>query len=103
MGGNALGLQNVNQTWFVLDVGWWHPSDDDVVHNATRAIHDRIRQEAKSEGKLLEYIFMNDASYDQDVIKHYGAKNVKQLREVQRKYDPKRVFQNLVSGGFKLP
>lgn len=102
-GGSPLGLDNVNQTWFVLDSGWSFPNSDATVHNATRAMKDRIESEAKTEGTYVPYIFMNDASWDQDVIGHYGAESVRRLKEVQRKYDPELVFQNLVSGGFKLP
>ncbi len=45
---------------------------------------------------------MNDASYDQDVLAHYGAANLRRLRDVQARYDPDLVFQKLVPGGFKL-
>lgn len=102
-GGNALGLDCVNQTWFVLDSGWSFSHGDQTAHNATGAITDRIENAARTDGNYVPYIFMNDASWDQDVMGHYGAENVRKLREVQRKYDPNRVFQKLVLGGFKLP
>ncbi|KAI9784387.1 MAG: hypothetical protein M1816_000858 [Peltula sp. TS41687] len=102
-GGNALGLECINQTWFVLDAGWSFSNGDETAHNATRAIHDRIEDAGKSDGNYVPYIFMNDASWDQEVIGHYGAENVRRLWEVQRKYDPECVFQELASGGFKLP
>ena len=102
-GGNALGLQAVNQTWFVLDTGHEFSSDDESAHEVTREILARIENVSKSEGNYLPYLFMNDASYDQDVIGHYGTANVKRLKSVQRVYDPELVFQKLVPGGFKLP
>lgn len=102
-GGNALGLDSVNQTWFVLATAWWFSDGDEIAHNATHAINDRVENVAKSDGNYVPYIFMNDASWDQDVIGHYGAENVERLREVQRKYDPELVFQKLAFGGFKLP
>ncbi|MCJ1247587.1 hypothetical protein MMC30_004802 [Trapelia coarctata] len=102
-GGNALGLDAVNQTWLVLDAGWQFPDADATAHNATRAIHGRIEDAAKNDGNYVPYIFMNDASWDQDVIRHYGANNVRRLRAVQRKYDPDFVFRDLVAGGFKVP
>ena len=101
-GGNALGLESVNQTWFVLDTGWWDKDGDETAHNATRAINKRIEDAARSSGKDVPYLFMNDASWDQDVIGHYGAESVQKLQEVQRKYDPEHVFQKLAFGGFKL-
>ena len=102
-GGNALGLDSVNQTWFVLDTGHWFADDDEEAHNATREIHARIETVTHTDGNYLPYQFMNDASYDQEVIEHYGAANIQKLKEIQQEYDPELVFQKLVSGGFKLP
>ena len=102
-GGNPLGLETVNQTWFVLDTGHWFADGDETAHNATRDMHAKIEDVTHADGSYLPYQFMNDASYDQDVIGHYSAANVQKLRDVQRKYDPDLVFQKLVSGGFKLP
>ena len=102
-GGNTLGLESVNQTWFVLDTGHWFASVDEEAHNATRGIHARIENVTSTDGNYLPYQFMNDASYDQEVIGHYGAANVQKPKDVQKKYDPELVFQKLVSGGFKLP
>lgn len=101
-GGNALGLEAVNQTWFVLDMGWNSPDDDTIAHQATSSLNDRIRDAAVQTGQDLPYIFMNDASYDQKVISSYGELNVAKLMEVQKRYDPDHVFQSLVPGGFKL-
>ncbi|KAI0007112.1 putative FAD-binding oxidoreductase [Xylariaceae sp. FL0662B] len=102
-GGNALGLEAANQTWLVIDVGWWSPEDDARVTNTSLSIINKIKAVSKSTGNYVEHIFMNDASADQPVIEHYGPENVAKMREVQRKYDPDRVFQGLVPGGFKLP
>ncbi|OTA90182.1 hypothetical protein M434DRAFT_14123 [Hypoxylon sp. CO27-5] len=102
-GGNALGLQPVNQTWLVLDVGWWSPEDDEKAHNYTLSMINKVDNASKSSGHYLDYIFMNDAAADQPVIESYGAENVAKLKNTARKYDPNGVFQNLASGGFKLP
>lgn len=102
-GGNALGLLPSNQTWFVIDSGAWFPEDDALVHSATREIVQGIEESSKADGVYVPYLFMNDASWDQDVISHYGAENVARLKEVQAKYDPHHVFRDLVPGGFKLP
>ncbi|RYC59539.1 hypothetical protein CHU98_g6678 [Xylaria longipes] len=102
-GGNALGLENANQTWLAIDVGWWHASDDAAANEATASLIARVEDAAKSSGQYVDYIFMNDAAVAQNVIGHYGAGNVARLRAVQRRYDPRNIFQKLVPGGFKLP
>ncbi|KAK0636788.1 putative FAD-binding oxidoreductase [Bombardia bombarda] len=101
-GGNPLGLQPVNQTWLVLDTGWWSPAGDAVAHNATAGLITRIERASTKSGQYLPYIFQNDASYDQAVLQHYGEANVARLKKVQRRYDPGLVFQRLVPGGWKL-
>jgi hypothetical protein len=102
-GGNALGLQAVNQTWLVLDTGWWNADDDGKARTATRGIIDKIETAAKESGNYLPYLFMNDANFEQEVIASYGGRNVARLKDVQTAYDPQQVFQRLVPGGFKLP
>ncbi|KAI1377104.1 putative FAD-binding oxidoreductase [Hypoxylon crocopeplum] len=102
-GGNALGLQAVNQTWVVLDVGWWSPEDDKLAHDYTLSMINKIDDASKKSGHYVDYIFMNDAAADQAVIESYGQKNVAKLKKTARKYDPNQVFQKLASGGFKLP
>lgn len=102
-GGNALDLQNTNQTWYVIDSGWWNEKDDQTVHVATEDMIDSIKGSAEAADVHIPYIFMNDASYDQDVIKGYGQESATKLKAISAKYDPHQVFQRLVPGGFKLP
>ena len=101
-GGNVLGHDKVNQTWMVLDIGWWKAEDDAVAHRATKSLLEKIEKATKASNSYLRYIFMNDASWDQAVVDHYGTNNVRFMRQVRTKYDPSLVFHNLVSGGFKL-
>lgn len=102
-GGNALGLTAVNQTWFKVDSGWLWPDDDEVVHSGSTQLIGEVQAAAKESGNSLRYIFMNDASWDQEVIDHYGTNNVRKFRQIQREYDPDLVFQRLVPGGYKIP
>ncbi|KAI1817210.1 putative FAD-binding oxidoreductase [Poronia punctata] len=102
-GGNALGLEYASQTWLAIDIGWWNPEDDEVANEATASLIAKIEDAAKRRGKYVDYVFMNDADVSQNVIEHYGKGNVAKLRAIQRRYDPRDVFQTLVPGGFKLP
>lgn len=102
-GGNALGLQDVSQTWYAIDAGWYWESDDEFVRSATEDLTGAVIKVSKQEDSFIRYLFMNDANREQDVIASYGEDNVRKLRDVQAKYDPDLVFQRLVPGGWKLP
>ncbi|KAI1809067.1 putative FAD-binding oxidoreductase [Poronia punctata] len=101
-GGNILGLEAVDQSWLSFTTAWLWPSDDSTVHTAEGDATSQVRAASRKRGKDLPYLFMNDASWDQDVLASYGPENVQKMREVQEQYDPELVFQNLVQGGFKL-
>lgn len=102
-GGNALGLAPVNQTWYVVNSGAFHEKDDETVRQGTHGILNPLVDMSKDTGTDLPYLFMNDAGWDQNVMESYGTENVAKLQVVRAKYDPGRVFQRLVPGGFKLP
>jgi hypothetical protein len=72
-GGNALGLQPVNQTWFALNAAWWNVEDDTTVYAAIESLHGKVEALAKRAGVELRYIFMNDANINQPVIASYGS------------------------------
>ena len=59
---------------------------------------------ALSEEKRLQngFVYMNDASRDQNPLVSYGLENLDRLRDISRKYDPAQVFQELQGGGFLL-
>ena len=94
-------MQNIS-TGVHIDVGWALAKDDIEVLETPRSIIGEIQQTTKREKTYLPYLFMNDASQEQDVFAHYGTANVKKLQAVRAKYDPGCVFQKLVPGGFKL-
>ncbi|KAK3935427.1 hypothetical protein QBC46DRAFT_422660 [Diplogelasinospora grovesii] len=102
-GNNALGLRNVTQTWIALDMSWDKAADDGIVNKALEGLLGRVQNLTVENGVALEYVFMNDASWDQGVIASYGKTSVDRLRDVQRVYDPCLVFQKLVPGGQKIP
>jgi hypothetical protein len=101
-GGNPLGLEPVNQTWLSLDAGWWFSHDDEAMHGITKDMINEIETKSKAENQYLDYLFMNDAGWDQNVIQQYGQANVERLKQIQKRYDPNLVFQELVPGGYKL-
>ncbi|KAH7322479.1 hypothetical protein B0I35DRAFT_449923 [Stachybotrys elegans] len=102
-GGNALGLQAVNQTWMEVAVAWWDEADDDVANDALASIFEKVEAVTTELGIALEYKFMNDAHKSQAIIESYGDANVQRLRSIRDAYDPKHIFQSLLPGGQKIP
>jgi hypothetical protein len=102
-GGNALGVKLVSQTWLSLQTGWIRSEDDHKAHNLTTRILNRVDAVIMNHNWYVDYRFMNDAAWDQDVIRSYGKENVGRLIKIRNKYDPTHVFQRLVPGGFKIP
>ncbi|PNS14744.1 hypothetical protein CAC42_1766 [Sphaceloma murrayae] len=103
-GGNPLGL-TVDEGPYVtvqISVWWIKPEDDDLIYRSASDILEAISLVSKSRGKHASYVYMNYAAPFQDVIASYGAENKQKLMKIASKYDPKRVFQELQPGYFKL-
>lgn len=62
----------------------------------------RLKAAAISRGILKQQIWMNNAGPDDDIISSYGQKNRTKLRDISVKYDPRRTFQRLCVGGYKI-
>lgn len=83
-------------------IQWQDDEADELAHQAIHASGEAIREIAKKKGILLEFEFLNDATWDQTPISSYGVTNLASLREISHRYDPIQVFQNLQGGGFLL-
>lgn len=56
----------------------------------------------KQRGLYDSFIFPNDAYSTQDPLRSYGMNTLRRMRGVADKYDPERIFQIKVPGGFKV-
>jgi phosphoglucomutase len=101
MGGNVMGIEPEPQAWLDLTTQWSDAADDEVLLSVSHTFISAVAEMAKKQGLLYDFLYLNDAAQDQEVIKSYGKKNVEFLKEVAKKYDPEGVFQKV--GGFKLP
>ncbi|KAI0965079.1 putative oxidoreductase [Xylaria arbuscula] len=103
---NALGLTNQNGRSLVvclISPSWSDASQNGQVYAAARALLDDIASRAKKLGVYDPYIYLNYAAPWQNVIKSYGAANVKKLQQIRARVDPNKVFTRKVTGGFKIP
>ncbi|KAI8626715.1 6-hydroxy-D-nicotine oxidase [Xylariaceae sp. FL1651] len=101
-GGNIMGLEEVSQCWWAFTAEWQLESDDELAQQAINDLVAATRNAAKKEDLLLDYLCMNFANASQDVLNSYGKDNVDTMREMAKKFDPKRVFQDLQNDGFLL-
>lgn len=81
---------------------WEDPKYDDEVYRAAEIWVSEIKKFSNGLNKGNSLEFVNYAAPFQDPMTSYGKRNFRFLKDVSRKYDPNRVFQKLVPGGYKL-
>lgn len=121
-GGNAMGLRSraqlckpllldssslepgdANQAQgFTINLGWVQESDDATISAILNETLALIESLTKARGLYDPFLFFNDAHSTQPVIRSYGVINVQRLQATAKEYDPLRMFQYHVPGGFKL-
>lgn len=104
---NALGFdhrENLNQSLVIalLSVSYTSANDDQIIETYGRSLMDAINQDMKKLKTFDPYLYLNYAAPYQDPLSSYTAANVRRLREIAAKWDPHRIFQYQVPGGFKL-
>ncbi|KAM7211278.1 hypothetical protein V8F06_013335 [Rhypophila decipiens] len=88
-GGNPLNL-------------WDNAADDQTARAVSIATSQKWKELGEQKGLYVPFLYMNDASRDQDPLTSYGAVSVESLRQLAAKYDPGQVFQRQQNDGFLL-
>jgi hypothetical protein len=103
-GTNSLGLgaEDGNLILLQINFSWTSVADDARVNEGSRKLVEQIDRTAKLSGLFNEWKYLNYAASFQQVFKGYGSGNVAGLNRVSKEYDPRRVFQKDIPGGFKL-
>jgi len=103
-GGNALGIDALDRDLTNIDLNmyWNRAENDDLIYTEIQKLLERGERKAKDVGVWNKYLYLNYADKWQKPIRGYGENNVRMLKEVSRKYDPKQTFQKAAIGGFKL-
>ncbi|KAF4969318.1 hypothetical protein FZEAL_10248 [Fusarium zealandicum] len=101
-GGNPLNIPLGKQQWWTTLVNWDNAADDDLVRSVSIDTTNQWQKLAKARGTFIPFLFMNDASRDQDPLAFYGAANLARLRNIANKFDRNQVFQRQQNGGFLL-
>ena len=102
-GGNALGLDPTQVYLCYAEVVEWIGSAyDDIVAKWVEDTTYAINNATQKAGLYDAFNYMGDAAGFQSIFPGYGATNHQRLINIAKKYDPKRVFQTLMPGGFKV-
>ncbi|KAH7312874.1 hypothetical protein BKA65DRAFT_412515 [Rhexocercosporidium sp. MPI-PUGE-AT-0058] len=104
-GGNSLGLDSskVYLAWAEV-VEWIGSEYDEICLQWVKETTAIIREATQSAGIYSTFNYMGDAASFQTegFFAGYGSVNEARLLNVSRKYDPDRMFQILMPGGFKI-
>ncbi|KAH8722685.1 hypothetical protein GQ44DRAFT_621980 [Phaeosphaeriaceae sp. PMI808] len=103
-GSNAKDIDPADGPLFVVMINptWNSADDDERIHKAVEDLLVKFKQVANEKGLLHRYLFTNYAYQKEDALAGYGPESVKRMKKVSEKYDPERIFQKAVPGGFKL-
>ncbi|KAJ9314213.1 CAZyme family AA7 [Paecilomyces variotii] len=101
-GENCLGLQPENAQWWTTLIDWEHASDDAVVREVSIATAKKWKELGQERGLHNPFVYMNDASRDQNPLMSYTEENLAKLKAISLRYDPSQVFQKLQNDGLLL-
>ena len=105
-GGDALGFDPAKGTYvcYVQVVDWIGEMYDEAAYAWVASTARKIEDALKGAGLYDPFHYMGDSAGFQvpGFYGGYGAENAEKLLAVSEKYDPQRVFQNLMPGGFKI-
>ena len=86
-------------------VQWDNPEDDDAVTLAMDQWLDYVTKEAKKRKVLNPLLYLNYIGQSQTNVytESLTPADLKKIKQVRDKYDPKRALAKLWPGGFKIP
>lgn len=88
--------------WVVFNWSWEDAADDAAVYAFAVSITQQIDAQLTAWELQGGYTYMNDAGLGQRVFQSYPAANLAKLKAIRAKYDPAKVFTNLLPGGWKV-
>ncbi|KAL2811922.1 hypothetical protein BDW59DRAFT_177049 [Aspergillus cavernicola] len=102
---NILGLERMDKKdhlLFLFFLAWGDAADDTLFHNIGYGSVEKLKEYTREIELDSDFVYMNYAGRDQNPLRGYGEDNLQFLAAVAAKYDPIRVFQTQVPGGFKV-
>jgi hypothetical protein len=104
--GDPMGLTLENLIVVELSLSYsndatYEPIVTEFLHGIGREIREALCRRGL-EHTIHPWIYLNDADKGQDVFGGYPVENVQALQQIRDKYDPDRVFTDLMTGGWKV-
>ncbi|KAF7534296.1 hypothetical protein G7054_g6373 [Neopestalotiopsis clavispora] len=103
--GNALGVDPATKGTYLCwaeVVEWVGDSYADAVDAWVQNTTAAINAATAAAGLYDAFNYMGDAAGFQEIYAGYGSENQAKLLSISQKYDPERVFQTRLPGGFKI-
>lgn len=75
-------------------------NDTSLIQRTVNAFVSQLSSKAVAQGIDLPYLYVPNANVGQDPLTEYGGNVTALLKDVGRKYDPKRFMQKLQNKGF---
>ncbi|KAL2278243.1 hypothetical protein FJTKL_14520 [Diaporthe vaccinii] len=100
-----LGGDDSPAIWYVESPLWSRPEDDERVLGVHAEANAKIRENLSAAGLgPLPFMYLSDKQKSQipETYPAHGAENLRRLKDIRDKYDPDRVFTELVPGGAKV-
>ncbi|KAJ0360363.1 hypothetical protein COL154_007624 [Colletotrichum chrysophilum] len=88
--------------WVVENLSWQDAKDDAAARSFAETVTADIEAALEAKGVSGGYLYLNDAGKGQRIFQTYPAANLARLKAVRTKYDPLRIYTNLLVGGWKV-
>jgi hypothetical protein len=104
VGGTPLELSSTKGVYlcYAEVVEWIGSEYDDFVMQWVEKTTYKINNATLAAGLFDSFNYMGDTAGFQSMYRGYGVLNQAKLLSISRKYDPERLFQRLLPGGFKI-
>ncbi|PLB47787.1 putative FAD dependent oxidoreductase, partial [Aspergillus steynii IBT 23096] len=99
----SLDLDGAPYIWVEESITSLATVKDEDVDAFYGKVNGEIKKNLDAEGiEMAKFIYLNDANPSQSIFDTFHPDNVQRLKKIRAKYDPSRVFTDLMPGGFKV-
>lgn len=83
-------------------MSWQASTDDAAAVSFAESVTAQLEKSLSSKGVAGHYLYLNDAGPGQPVFERYPPANLARLKAIRWKYDPLKIYTNLLAGGWKV-